>query len=137
MLPAIPNLLSIVTFLPLVGAVVIGIVRAMARKDDSAVIATNAKWISLWTTLITLALSVYLVACFDGKSSGYQFEEHVALFGPISYHMGVDGISILFVLLTAFLMPLCILASWDSIKNRITEYMVAFLLLETLSLIHI
>ena len=132
MLPAIPNLLSIITFLPLVGAVIIGLVRAMARKDDTDVIAKNAKWISLWTTLITLALSVYLIAAFNGKSSGYQFEEHVALFGPISYHMGVDGISILFVLLTAFLMPICILASWDSIKTRITEYMVAFLLLETL-----
>ncbi len=132
MLPAIPNLLSIITFLPLVGAVVIGIVRAMARKDDSAVIDGNAKWIALWATLITLALSVWLVAGFKGKSAGYQFEEHYALFGPISYHMGVDGISILFVLLTTFLMPICILASWDSIKIRITEYMVAFLLLETL-----
>ena len=131
MLPAIP-LLTIITFLPLVGALVIGIFRAMARKDDSDVMAGQAKWISLWTTLITLALSVWLIAAFNGKSSGYQFEERVALFGPISYHMGVDGISILFVLLTAFLMPLCILASWDSIKTRVTEYMVAFLLLETL-----
>ncbi len=132
MLPAIPNILSIITFLPLFGALVILGMRAMARKDDSGVIARNAKWISLWTTLITLALSIVLVLQFNRSSAGYQFEEKFAWFGPISYHMGVDGISILFVALTAFLMPLCIAASWDSIKNRITEYMIAFLLLETL-----
>jgi NADH-quinone oxidoreductase subunit M len=132
MLPAIPNLLSIVTFLPLAGALIIGAWRAMARKDDSAVFAGQAKWIALWTTLITLAFAGYLTVAFNGKISGYQFEEKAVLFGPISYHMGVDGLSILFVTLTAFLMPICILASWDSIKTRVTEYMIAFLLLETL-----
>ncbi|MDI7774468.1 NADH-quinone oxidoreductase subunit M [Asticcacaulis sp. EMRT-3] len=132
MLPTIPNLLSLITFAPLFGAIVIGIVRALARKDDEAVIARNAKWISLWTTLITLALSVVLILGFNRHNPGYQFEEHYKWFGPISYHMGVDGISILFVLLTAFLMPLCIAASWNSIKTRITEYMIAFLVLETL-----
>ncbi len=132
MIPAIPNLLSIITFAPLFGAAVIGVLRLMARKDDEAVIAKNAKWISLWTTLITLALSVVMIAGFNQSNPGYQFEEHYKWFGPISYHMGVDGISILFVLLTAFLMPLCILASWDSIKDRVTEYMICFLLLETL-----
>ncbi len=132
MLPAIPNLLSIITFAPLFGALVILVFRAMARKDDEAVIARNAKWISLWTTLITLALTVVLCVQFKQGTAGYQFEEHYQWFGPISYHMGIDGISILFVLLTAFLMPLCIAASWDSIKERITEYMIAFLLLETL-----
>ncbi len=132
MLPAIPNLLSVITFAPLFGAVVIGIFRAMARKDDEAAISRNAKWISLWTTLLTLGLSAYLLMGFNTKLTGYQFEEHYQWFGPISYHMGIDGISILFVLLTAFLMPLCILASWNSIKDRITEYMIAFLVLETL-----
>jgi NADH-quinone oxidoreductase subunit M len=132
MIPAIPNLLSIITFAPLFGAAVIGVLRLMARKDDEAVIAKNAKWISLWTTLITLALSMVMIAGFNQSNPGYQFEEHYKWFGPISYHMGVDGISILFVLLTAFLMPLCILASWDSIKDRVTEYMICFLLLETL-----
>ncbi|CAL4867619.1 NADH-quinone oxidoreductase subunit M [Asticcacaulis sp. MM231] len=132
MIPAIPNLLSIITFAPLFGAAVIGVLRLMARKDDEAVIAKNAKWISLWTTLITLALSVVMIAGFNHSNPGYQFEEHYKWFGPISYHMGVDGISVLFVLLTAFLMPLCILASWDSIKDRVTEYMICFLMLETL-----
>ncbi|ESQ94279.1 NADH:ubiquinone oxidoreductase subunit M [Asticcacaulis benevestitus DSM 16100 = ATCC BAA-896] len=132
MIPAIPNLLSIITFAPLFGAAVIGVLRLMARKDDEAIIAKNAKWISLWTTLITLALSVVMIAGFNHSNPGYQFEEHYKWFGPLSYHMGVDGISILFVLLTAFLMPLCILASWDSIKDRVTEYMICFLMLETL-----
>ncbi|ESQ76221.1 NADH-quinone oxidoreductase subunit M [Asticcacaulis sp. AC402] len=132
MLPAIPNLLSIVTFAPLFGAAVIMILRALSRRDDEAVISRNAKWISLWTTLVTLALSVVLLLQFDGHNPGYQFVEHYQWFGPISYHMGVDGISILFVALTVFLMPLCIAASWTSISHRVTEYMVAFLLLETL-----
>ena len=132
MLPTIPNLLSVITFVPLFGAIIIALLRAFARKDDEAVISRNAKWISLWSTLATLLLSVILVAQFKSNNPAYQFEEHYQWFGPISYHMGVDGISILFVLLTAFLMPLCILASWDSIKSRITEYMIAFLLLETL-----
>ena len=132
MLPAIPNLLSIITFAPLFGAAVIMGLRALARKDDEAVIARNAKWISLWTTLITFALSLILLVQFKFGTAGYQFEEHYQWFGPISYHMGIDGISILFVVLTTFLMPLCIAASWTSIKSRITEYMVAFLVLETL-----
>ncbi|EGF90602.1 NADH-quinone oxidoreductase subunit M [Asticcacaulis biprosthecium C19] len=132
MLPAIPNLLSIVTFAPLFGAAVIMILRALSRRDDEAVIARNAKWISLWTTLVTLALSVVMLLQFNGASPAYQFEEHYTWFGPVSYHMGVDGISILFVALTAFLMPICIAASWTSITQRVTEYMVAFLLLETL-----
>ncbi len=132
MLPAIPHLLSLVTFAPLFGALVILALRAMSRRDDEAVIARNAKWISLWTTLITLALSVWLCLQFRQDASGYQFEEHYQWFGPVSYHMGIDGISILFVLLTAFLMPLCIAASWDSIKERVVEYMIAFLVLETL-----
>lgn len=128
----IPNLLSLITFLPLVGAAAIFIIRAISRKDDEAVIATNAKWISLWTTLITLLLSGFLLSQFDHAKAGYQFEELMPWFGPLNYHLGVDGISILFVVLTAFLMPICILASWDSIKTRIVEYMIAFLLLETL-----
>ncbi len=129
---AIPHLLSLITFLPLFGALAITAVRAMARKDDEVVIARNAKWIALWTTLATLGLGVVLLLSFNTKLPGYQFEEHYHWFGPISYHMGIDGISILFVLLTAFLMPLCIAASWESIKDRVVEYMIAFLVLETL-----
>ncbi|MFT3996912.1 MAG: NADH-quinone oxidoreductase subunit M [Asticcacaulis sp.] len=132
MSPVIPNLLSLITFLPLVGALAILGVKWASRKDDTAVIERNAKWIALWTTLATLALTVIMLAGFDRTSTDYQFVEKVQWFSFLSYHMGVDGISVLFVALTALLMPLCILASWDSVKTRLVEYMIAFLVLETL-----
>src|ERR1700744_5692676 len=96
------HILSIVTFLPLVGAAAITLLRFMARADDKQVIERNAKWIALWTTLATFAVSIALVAIFDHGKAGYQFEEYYTWFAGASYHMGVDGISILFVLLTAF-----------------------------------
>ena len=127
-MPQIPFILSIVTFLPLVGAALLLLTRPGGKGgSDSA-----ARWIALATTLAVLAVSVVLVATFDPKSAGYQFVEHIAWFSGASYHLGVDGISILFVLLTAFLMPICILASWSSIKERVGDYMIAFLVLETL-----
>lgn len=127
-MPQIPFILSIVTFLPLVGAALLLLTRLGGKGgSDSA-----ARWIALATTLAVLAVSVVLVATFDPKSAGYQFVEHIAWFSGASYHLGVDGISILFVLLTAFLMPVCILASWSSIKERVGDYMIAFLVLETL-----
>jgi len=127
-MPVIPNILSVVTFLPLVGAALI----LLARFASKGGADTAAKWIALATTLATLAVSVVLVAGFDAANPAYQFVEQFSWFAGASYHMGVDGISILFVLLTAFLMPLCILASWKSIETRIVEYMVLFLVLETL-----
>jgi NADH-quinone oxidoreductase subunit M len=128
-----PYILSLTTFLPLVGAAAITLLRLFARADDdSAVLERNAKWIALWTTLATLAVSLALVARFDPAQPGFQFVELIPWFAGASYHMGVDGISVLFVLLTTFLLPLCILASWTSIKTRVLEYMIAFLVLETL-----
>jgi NADH-quinone oxidoreductase subunit M len=127
-----PYILSLVTFLPLVGALAITLIRMMAREDDRPAIERNAKWIALWTTLATFAVSVVLTLRFDPSNPGFQFVEKLPWFAGASYHLGVDGISILFVLLTAFLLPLCILASWTSIKERVVEYMVAFLVLETL-----
>ena len=125
---AIPNILSVVTFLPLVGALLIlaGRFAAPARRDDIA------RWGALVTTLVTLAVSAVLVLSFDSTNPAYQFVENYAWFAGAGYHLGVDGISILFVLLTAFLMPICILASWKSIETRVVEYMIAFLVLETL-----
>ena len=125
-----PYILSIVTFLPLVGALVLLAARMMSKSADAA--APAARWIALLTTLVTLAVSVVLVAQFDPSNAGYQFVEYHPWFAGSAYHLGVDGISILFVLLTAFLMPICILASWKSISNRVVEYMIAFLVLETL-----
>ncbi|WP_122468895.1 NADH-quinone oxidoreductase subunit M [Brevundimonas lutea] len=125
-----PYILSIVTFLPLVGALILLGTRLASKSADAA--APAARWIALITTLATLAVAVVLVAAFDASSTAYQFVEYVPWFAGIAYHLGVDGISILFVLLTAFLMPICIVASWRSIEHRVVEYMIAFLVLETL-----
>ena len=127
-MPQIPYILSVVTFLPLVGAGLILLARLLNKSGaDSA-----ARWIALATTLVTLGVSAVLVATFDPSSAAYQFVERFVWFVGAEYHMGVDGISILFVLLTAFLMPICILASWNTIKDRVSDYMIAFLVLETL-----
>ena len=129
-MPVIPNILSVITFLPLVGAGLILIAHLLSKRGEAA--APAARWIALGTTLATLALSVVLVCAFDPSNPGYQFVERYQWFAGAQYHLGVDGISILFVLLTAFLMPLCILASWKTIDKRVVEYMIAFLALETL-----
>ncbi len=120
------NILSVTTFLPLVGALLIATLNPEAKG--------NARWIALWTTLVTFAVSLLIWINFDTTSAGFQFVEEHAWLGPLKYKMGVDGISMLFVILTTFLMPLCILASWESIQTRVKEYMIAFLVLETLML---
>jgi len=120
--------LSVVTFLPLVGAALV----YLSRGDDEAA-RGNARWIALWTTLITFAVSLILVWRFDAADPGFQFVEKAPWLGAtITYHMGVDGISLPFVILTTALMPFCILASWKSVTMRVREYMMAFLVLETL-----
>jgi NADH-quinone oxidoreductase subunit M len=124
-------ILSLITYTPLVGVLAILVLRGLARSEDQAAVDRNAKWIALWTTLATFALSILLVLRFDQNDPGYQFVEYAPWFGTIAYRMGVDGISILFVVLTALLMPLCIAASWQ-VKERLPEYMIAFLALETL-----
>ena len=121
--------LSTVTFLPLLGALLIVFLRG---EDESTF--RNARYIALWTTLITFGLSLILWRDFDQTTAQFQFVEQRPWLGPISYHMGVDGISMPFVILTTFLMPLCILASWVAISARVKEYMIAFLVLETLML---
>jgi NADH-quinone oxidoreductase subunit M len=122
-------ILSTITFLPLFGALLIVLLRG---RDESTF--RNARFIALWTTLITFALSLVLWRDFDPGTAQFQFVELRPWLGAIAFHMGVDGISIPFVLLTAFLMPLCILASWLAITERVKEYMIAFLVLETLML---
>lgn len=123
-----PTILSTVIFLPLVGALLIFLLRG---SDEAA--KRNARYIALWTTLVTFAVSIILWTDFDFSKSDFQFnEQYNWLGGTITYHVGVDGISMLFVILTTFLMPLCILASWKSIEKGVREYMIAFLVLETL-----
>ena len=92
----------------------------------------TARWIAMWTTLVTFAISLVMVQRFDASSAEFQFAEKYDWLGVAAYHMGVDGISLPFVILTTALMPICILASWTSIQKRVKEYMIAFLVLETL-----
>jgi len=121
-------LLSTITFLPLLGALFILFIRG-----DEATIADNARSVALWTSLVTFALSILMLSDFDASTVGFQMvERYYWLGGGIDYAMGVDGISVLFVVLTTSLVPLCILASWTSITHRVREYMLAFLVLETL-----
>ena len=122
-------LLSLLTFLPLVGCAII-----LAVRGDDAVVASNARWTALWTSLIVFALSLLLWVRFDQADGGFQFVESLSWLPSIgiTYKMGVDGISVLFVLLSTALTPICILASWESIQTRVREFMIAFLVLETM-----
>jgi len=122
-------ILSLVTFLPTVGALFILLI-----PGDTTVVARNARNVALLASGITFLLSLELWFGFDRSNPDFQFVEHadwMPAFG-ISYHMGVDGISVLFVLLSTLLTPICVLASWDAIRVRVKEYMIAFLVLETL-----
>jgi NADH-quinone oxidoreductase subunit M len=120
-------ILSVVTFLPLAGALFI----AFLHEDEAGV--RNARWVALWTTLITFAISLLLLWRFDPSSADFQFvEKRPWLGGAINYSMGVDGISLPFVILTTALMPITIVASWTAIQRRVREYMIAFLVLQTL-----
>ena len=122
-------ILSTVTFLPLLGAAFILLIRG-----DEATIARNSRHVALWTTVVTFGLSLLLIAGFDTTTAEFQFEENTPWlpeFG-IGYHLGVDGISIFFLLLTTLLVPICIISCWDAVKTRVREYMIAFLVLETL-----
>ncbi len=120
--------LSIVTFLPLIGVLFVLLVRG---DDDDA--KNNIRYVALATTLATFIVSLFIWIAYDNANPQFQFTERVDwLGGAISYQVGVDGISLLFIILTTFLMPFCILASWKAIESRVKEYMVAFLVLETL-----
>ncbi len=126
----IDYLLSLVTFLPIFGAVLILV---LARGEQEASYR-NARWMALWTSLITFMLSLFIWGGFDNQQAGFQFVEKTEWLPSvgISYHMGVDGISMWFVMLSTFLTPICILASWKAITVRAKEYMIAFLILETM-----
>ncbi len=122
-------LLSIITFLPLFG---VGFLLLMRGNEKT--LAKNGRAVGLLTSLVTFLLSLLLVIGFDNNSSEYQFVEKARWISGFNsyYHMGIDGISLLFVLLSTFLTPLAILASWKSITKRVRDYMIAFLVLETM-----
>ncbi len=122
-------LLSLVTWLPLVGGAVI-----LSLRGDEAAVAANARWTALWTSLAVFVFSILLWVDFDPANPGFQFVESHAWMPQwgMTYKLGVDGISVLFVLLATLLTPICILASWESIKSRVREYMLSFMVLETM-----
>ena len=123
------NLLSIVTFTPLLAALILAV---FLRGDDAAA-QRNAKWLALGATGFTFLVSLFVLAGFDAADTGFQFVEEAEWIAGLNYKMGVDGISILFVMLTTFLMPLVIAACWD-VTTRVKDYMVALLVLEALML---
>ncbi|SOC45686.1 NADH dehydrogenase subunit M [Rhizobium subbaraonis] len=119
-------ILSAVTFLPLVGVALL-----LLTREDSPYGRRNILNVSLLTTVFTFILSVFIWIGFDYSNPGFQMiEKHEWLGTGIAYHLGVDGISMLFVILSTFLMPFCVLASWNSVEKRLKEYMIAFLILE-------
>ena len=124
------HLLTVITFLPAVGALILLFVPG---RDEAS--ANAVRWISLAVTLVTFALSLWLWAAFDPSNAGFQFVENYEWIGAsIGYRMGVDGISVLFVPLTALLMPIVVVSSWGSVTTRVREYHLVFLILETLML---
>ncbi len=121
------NILSFVTFWPLVGAIPM----IFLMRGDGETERLNAKRLALFVTTTTFLASIIIINGFDPADTGFQFVEERKWLGVLSYRMGVDGLSVMFVMLTTFLMPLVILASWN-VEHRVREYMAAFLILETL-----
>ncbi|MEP1928144.1 NADH-quinone oxidoreductase subunit M, partial [Marinobacter sp.] len=121
-------ILTTTTFLPLAG--VLAILLVPGDDEDGK---RNIRMVALFSTIFTFGLSLFVWGFFDYSNPGFQMVETTEwLGGAINYKMGVDGISLLFVILSTFLMPFCILASWESVQKRVKEYMIAFLILETL-----
>ena len=122
-------ILSLLIVLPLLGTAFILFIRG-----ESEIIADNVRSVALWTSGIEFLLSLFLWFGFDADNAGFQFVERSEWMPGfnIAYHVGVDGISVLFVLLTTLLTPICVLASWESIRDRVREYMIAFLVMETM-----
>ncbi|WP_289152713.1 NADH-quinone oxidoreductase subunit M [uncultured Salipiger sp.] len=123
------NLLSIVTFLPALAALIL----ALFLRGGDAAADRNAKWLAMIASSATFMISLFILFQFDPSNTDFQMVEEGSWIMGLNYKMGVDGISVLFVMLTTFIMPLTILASWG-VKTRVKEYMIAFLMLETLML---
>ena len=123
------NLLSLVTFIPLIGAAIL----ALFLRGNDAAAQRNAKWVALFATSATFLISLFILFQFDPANTDFQMVEEREWLLGLNYKLGVDGISVLFVMLTTFLMPLVIGACWN-VETRVKEYMIAFLVLETLML---
>ncbi len=122
-------ILSLLVFLPVAGIAFLALTAGAGDQNDR-----NARDVTLWTSLANLALAVVLAVRFDPESAGFQFVEHYMWLPElgVAYHVGVDGISVLFILLTTLLVPVCIVASWNTVTERVRSWMVSFLALETL-----
>ena len=122
-------LLSLITWLPMAGVLFI-----LTVRGDEKTVAANARWAALWTSLIVFGLSLLIWVKFDRTTANFQFVEDVQWLPQykVAYKMGVDGISVLFVLLSTALTPICILASWESVQTKVREFMISFLVLETM-----
>lgn len=114
-------ILSLMLLVPLAGAIACLKLQAQA-----------ARTVALAATLIDLTLGIALWLNFDVGGAQWQFQERHAVFSSFSYALGIDGIALLLIVLSVFLMPVCIGASWTSVTKRVGEYMAAFLLMETL-----
>ncbi|MCH9852916.1 MAG: NADH-quinone oxidoreductase subunit M [Alphaproteobacteria bacterium] len=124
-------ILSMIIFLPLVG---VGAMMFLRDKEQS--MALNAKRTALAVSTAVFVLTLFLWLGFDTGAQGFQYEQKITWFPntSLAYHIGIDGISLSFMLLTTFLVPICVLASWHSIQHNVKYYMVSFLILETLML---
>jgi len=121
-------ILSTLLLIPIFGTITILFINS---NDDIG--KRNIKTVALYTSLVSFIVSLLLWINFDKLTSSFQYvEQYYWLSENITFHVGVDGISIFLIILTTFLMPFCILTSWDSIKEKVKEYMIAFLILETL-----
>ncbi|OCX61129.1 NADH-quinone oxidoreductase subunit M [Thioclava sp. SK-1] len=121
------NLLSIITFIPLVAAAIL----ALVQRGGGEAADRNAKWFALTATTVTFLVSLFVLAQFDRSNTGFQFVEDREWIMGLHYRMGVDGISVLFVMLITFMMPLTIASCWH-VSARVKEYMIALLVLEGL-----
>ncbi len=124
------HLLTALIVLPLVGAVVTYFAGESCEKRGADI----ARWSALASTMAVFLLSLLLLVHFRPDATGFQFVQKAPWFVGynIFYELGIDGISLWLILLTTFLMPICILCSWDSIKTRVPEFMALFLVLESL-----
>ncbi len=122
-------LLSLAIFLPLIGAAFV----FLTRGDNEEAVARNTRYVALWTSFIVLLVVALIWINFDSRTADFQFVERapwIPAFG-IEFHLGIDGISLFLIVLTACLVPVCILCSWDAIRVRVREYMIAFLVMES------
>ena len=121
-------ILSSIIFIPLVGSLFIILI-----KDSNEKSLSNAKYVAIFTSFTNFILSIYLWFNFDPSTASFQFLENKEwIKGYFNFKLGVDGISILFILLTTFITPLCILSVINSVKFRVKEFLIALLVLETL-----